>query len=383
MDSFGATELRNLIAARPGPCISLYAPVQPGGEQDPIRWKNLVREAEQRLEEAGTRGPEARDLLRPAAQLLDDGPFWQTGGNGLGYFLAPGFARRYRLGLSWPERVAVGRVFHIKPLLPWLEAGRFYVLAISQNAVRLLRCADHGSARVPLRGPGSREEALRTHDTDEQVSCHTFAQGPGARRAVFHGHGVGVDDAKDDLLLFCRAIDRELHPVLRDERAPLVVAAVEDLLPIFRTACSYPHLLENGVPGNPEHLSDQELAERAGPPVAPSLRRQRQRAVETYHQLAGTGQTADAVGEVVTAASRGAVEAVFVPLGHDAWGRFDPDGGRVEVHARNEQGDEELTNLAAVLALRHGRAVYALSPEEMPGGAVLAAIFPLPLAKHR
>jgi hypothetical protein len=392
MDQFRTADLRDLIAERPGPCVSLYAAVSPGGSvQDPIPWKNLLREAEQCLEAAGTRSPEARDLLRPAFQLFDDVRFWQCGGNGLACFLAAGFARHYRLGLSWPERAAVGRVFYVKPLLPWLaEAGRFYVLAVSQNAVRLLRCADHGCAPVPLRGPASREEALRAHDTDEMLSCHTFGQGPGARRAAFHGHraafhghGVGVDDAKDDLLLYCRAIDQELHPVLRDESAPLAIAAVNDLLPIFREACSYPHVLEHGIPGNPEHLSDRDLAERARSLFAPRLRRQRQKVVEVFQQLAGTGRTTNEVSEVVAAAARGAVDTVFVPLGCDVWGRLDPESGRADVHAVKELGDDELTNLAAVFALRQGRTVYALPPEEMPEGSALAAVRPLPLAKHR
>jgi hypothetical protein len=87
----------------------LFAPVQPGGGQDPIRWKNLVREAERLLQEAGTRSPSAQDLLRPAAELFDEVAFWQSGGSGLACFLAPGFARHYRLDLSWPERAVVGR----------------------------------------------------------------------------------------------------------------------------------------------------------------------------------------------------------------------------------------------------------------------------------
>jgi hypothetical protein len=384
MDSFTTSDLRILAAERPGPCVSLYAPVHPGGsEQDPVRWKNLLREAEHRLEAAGVGPLDAKALLRPAARLLEDDRTWRAGGSGLAYFLAPGFDRRVRLDLNWPERVSVGRAFDVKPLLPWVAAaGRFFVLALSQNAVRLVRCTPHTAERVPLAGPADRAEALRAHDRDEPLTLRTFGPGPGARRAVFHGHGVGIDDAKDDLLLFCRAVDRELHPALKDELAPLVLAAVEFLAPIVRQACTYPHLHEEVIPGNPDRLSDQELAERARPLAEPLVRRAEHDAVALYRQLAGTGRTACDVAEVLPAAAAGRVEALLAALGRGVWGRYDPAAGRVDAHAGREPGDDELTNLAAVFALRHGRPVYALPADEMPDGAALAAIFPLPLAKR-
>jgi hypothetical protein len=52
------------------------------------------------------------------------------------------------------------------------------------------------------------------------------------------------------------------------------------------------------------------------------------------------------------------------------------------VHAQKDPGDEELTNLAVVYALRHGRLVHALPPGDMPEGSTAAAVFPLPLAKR-
>jgi hypothetical protein len=101
-----------------------------------------------------------------------------------------------------------------------------------------------------------------------------------------------------------------------------------------------------------------------------------------YRRLAGTGRTSAEVGEVVPAACAGRVETVLVALGRDVWGRFDPDSGRVELHKAKEPGDDELTNLAVVSALRHGRAVHTLPPDEMPNGVAMVAVFPLPRAKH-
>ena len=64
---------------------------------------------------------------------------------------------------------------------------------------------------------------------------------------------------------------REMYEVLREEQAPLVVAAVDYLLPIFRQASAYPHLLQRGIEGNPDRLSEKELHDRAWTLVEPSF----------------------------------------------------------------------------------------------------------------
>lgn len=384
MNNFTQADLNVLCSDRPGPCVSLYMPLQPqDAQQDPIRWKRLLAEAERRLSFAGTSEPVASKMLRPAVRLLDKAPFWQSGGLGLACFLAPDFIRTYRLGLTLREHVSIGGLFEIRPLLPWMaDSGQFYVLAISQNAVRLIHGNRHEAARIELAGSANFSEVLRAHDTEDPLTYHTFAKGAGPMEAAFHGHGVGIDDAKDDLLRYCRAIDQSLHQVLKNERAPLVVATVGYVLPIFRQASKYQNVLEHGIPGNPEHLSDRDLIDRAWPLVEPILKMGSETAIALYRQLSGSGRTTHDIGEVVTAANRGNIQSVFISSGSDVWGRFDPESKRVDIHKSFEQGDEDLTNFAAVHALRHGREVHFLAAEQMPERSPLAAIYPLPMAKH-
>src|SRR5207253_140763 len=82
-------------------------------------WKILVGEAEKRLATAeGRHTSGAKDLLRPAWELLDDAPFWQNVNEGLAVFLSPEQSHQYRLPVPFEEQVIVGNRFHIKPLLP-------------------------------------------------------------------------------------------------------------------------------------------------------------------------------------------------------------------------------------------------------------------------
>ena len=113
--------------------------VSPESGQDRIRLKNLLNEAEERLVAGGLRPPAARDVLQPGRELLQADPFWSYQSDGLALFLAPGWSRVFRLPLDLPELLVVADRFHVKPLLPLLANDyRFYVLALSQNEVRLL-----------------------------------------------------------------------------------------------------------------------------------------------------------------------------------------------------------------------------------------------------
>ena len=78
-------------------------------------------------------------MLEPASKLLQDSHFWQHQSDGLAIFLSSNRARRYRLPLNFAELVVVADHFHISPLLPLFTGdGQFYILALSQNEVRLL-----------------------------------------------------------------------------------------------------------------------------------------------------------------------------------------------------------------------------------------------------
>jgi hypothetical protein len=347
--------------------------------QDPIRLKNLVREAEERLLALGYRTPEARSLIEPAVNLIEDGLFWRNQGDGLALFLSPNKVYRWRLPLGFTELVVVTDRFHIKPLLPLFSSdGRFYVLALSQNRVRLFQGTRHLLDEVDLAGiPTALAEALRSDVVEQHLQFHTgTAGGPGKRPAMSHGQGRGGDERrKTDILRFFQKLDRGLHELLRDERCPLVLAGVEYLQPLFREASSYLHLVEEGIIGNPEELRPEELSTRAWAVVEPLFRRAQGEAVARFNEFLGTGLASANLVEVVPAARQGRVETLFVAVGVQSWGWIDSNTAKVEVHEQHQPGDVDLLDFAAVHSLTNRGVVYAVERGQVPGNGDLATIF--------
>lgn len=375
------SQIRALAEARDGWHISLFMPVHPLGfeaQQNPIRLKNLLDTAEERLVEGGMRNPDARDLLAQARSLETNGYFWRFQSEGLAIFCSQDLFQRYRLPLRFAELVVVDERFHIKPLLPLLSGdGHFYVLALSQNEIRLLQASRDSVTVVDLEDvPESLADALRWDDPERQLQWHT---GTGTRAdgraAIFHGHGVGTDNTKTNILRYFQKVDDGICRILAEDPAPLVLAGVDYLLPIYRSASDYPNLVENVITGNPEELSDADLHQAAWPLVQPRFAREQKAAEARYRQLAASGQATADLDEALGAAHQGRVETLFVALGRQHWGHFDRTSQRSEIHAEPKAGDEDLLDLAAVQTLLQGGTIYVVEPEQMPAAADVAAIF--------
>ena len=143
MDRFTRQDLDRLISSGGAHCVSIFLPTHAGaesGQQDLIRLKNLLREARRVLHAQGVGAAYIDHLLKPGVDLLDDKAFWTSRRHGLALFFAPGRFHRWRLSSAVPSLCWVGQRFYLKPMFPLLdEAGRYYLLAASQNHVARVR----------------------------------------------------------------------------------------------------------------------------------------------------------------------------------------------------------------------------------------------------
>lgn len=379
------SELRYLLEFREGPCVTImFSTNRAGVEQqaEDLKLRKGLQEAEQRLREGGLRS--AEDMLEPVRALVEQEAFWQYPGDGLAIFLAPGVLRSYQVPFQVKERVIVTDHFFLKPLLPLLvDDGRFYVLALSQNEVRLLKGSHYSIEEValPEAVPVSLAEALQYDDIEENdVRHHSSSSGAvmgkaGRRAAIFHGQGVGIDTHKDQLLRYFQQINRGLHELLREETAPLVLAGVDYLLAMYHKVNTYPHLVEQEIAGNPDRLKADTLRKLAWAIVEPVFLEQEREAAARYQGAVGTWLASSHIEEALPAAYYGRIESLFIALDYEQWGHFDETASTLVLHQHEEAGDEDLLDVAARQTLLHGGKVYALKQKDVPGESLVAAVF--------
>ncbi len=181
MDILNPADLKALIAQQGKWCVSIYMPTHRLGreqQQDPIRLKNLLAEAETKLLATGIRRPEVQKLMEPAEQLLWDRAFGKHQGDGLAIFLSNQYAKIYRLPAAFEELLVMGTSFHIKPLLPLLgRPGRFYILGLSMNNVRLSEATPDTIEEIELDFPTNMQEALRADEPEQYWNAHAGTGG--------------------------------------------------------------------------------------------------------------------------------------------------------------------------------------------------------------
>jgi hypothetical protein len=387
MDLLSIDELKTLTGDKPFPALTITMPtIRAGAEtqQNSTRFKNLLRQVEDRLQSSGMAGEHAKKYLRPALDLMNDGEFWQHQSDGLVVYLTPEEFHHYRVPLNMEEAVILGGHYHLKPLLPLFSAqGQFYLMALSQDEVRLYKGTRFSVDEIEVKDmPESLADALQWDDPEKSLQVHDASWGPvdgGASdpRGIYHGHGAGKDDHKDRILRYFHQIANALEDFLGDDTAPLVLIGVDYLHPIYRQVNRYKHLLDESVETSPKVLGPEELHSLTWELVKPRFEADQKQASDLYHQQAGmdTGRAANDLSEIVLAAYQGRVEQLFVPLGVEQWGTVDWSSGEIEFHEEQTMENVDLYDLAAVQTLLNGGEVYAVAPEEIsetsPSMAVL------------
>lgn len=119
----------------------MYQPTHrhyPDKQQDPIRFRNLVRALEESLRQKYP-ARDVRPLLEPFERLADDPSFWRMRTlDGLAIFATPDLFRKYRLQRPVPELAVVADSFHLKPLVRILQsADSYYVLGLTRQRIRV------------------------------------------------------------------------------------------------------------------------------------------------------------------------------------------------------------------------------------------------------
>jgi Bacterial archaeo-eukaryotic release factor family 3 len=373
-------ELHSLAGKQNDHCVSIYLsthPAQAETRQNTIRLKNLLREAENRLLALGLWASKAHELLKPAQQLLEQESFWQHQSDGLALFLTEDFFRHYTLPLRFPKLAVVTDRFHLKPLLRYFTSdGQFYLLAPSQNRVRVFQGSRYSLTEIFLEGaPVSMADPPAEEEPQEILQLHTSAPSGGISVAVLHDRVREDEVLKYRLLRFFRRIDASLRDLLREERAPLLVAGAEYLHRIYRSVATYPHTLIEGIHGDPERMQLEELHMEAWAIVQPYYRRARREAEELYWELTGTGKTTNRVSEAAVAAAHGRIATLFLQVNVQSWRSFDAEQNAGTPRANAQPGDEDLLDLMALRTLATGGTVITLPPEEMPEISPVAAIF--------
>jgi hypothetical protein len=373
---FDAAASIRLAARRPAPTATILLPTHRAGperQQDPIRARNLIHDARRQL--AGSAGDaHATAITAPLEALIADPAFWSHPSEGLALIANDHGCERFWLPRAVGELAVVGEHAHLKPLMPLLQDdGVFHVLEITQHGVHLHRGTRFSLVAIDLPGAPHRvDEALGATDPGHRAEVHTLhAAGHGSTR--YFG-SVGDERSKERIKHLFKRVDDALCGLLQDDHAPLVLAGVDYLLPLFAETSRHHRLVHGGLHGDPGLMTTRTLHDRAWELVAPLFAQPGREARARYAQLNGSGRATDDLATVLAALVQGRIETLLVATDSERWGTYDALAARLKEHIPRQPGDDDLLNTAVIHGLATHAQVHALPEADLGVRTGIAAV---------
>lgn len=362
-------------------CISMYLKTHAAGaavneQMDPIHFKNKLQDIAQQLAQRGMSQSGIQKLLEPGYDLLRNDGFWRQQSPGLAVFISDGYFKYVRLPLEPQDELMVNHSFTIAPLVPvMLSKEYFYLLVISKKQVKLFKADAFGMEYIPVSGLPEGLTNEIPFDRNVETTFRTGGRG-GKGGANFHGIGGGNNnDDKVYVANYLEAADDVIwKEVLHDEHAPLLLAGVEYLIPLYKSVSDYNHIWEDALTGSHEHEDTATLYAQAKEKMQPYFQQRVQKALEDYGNKSATELTSSIISDVVPAASYGRVAQLFVQKGAHVWGRFDESTAEIQLHETQQADSEDLMDNAVLMTVLNGGEVFLLEQGQLPAESTIAAI---------
>lgn len=337
-----------LEAARGYPCVTITLPTHrtsPDNRQDPIRLKNLVREAAERLTgELGKR--EVEGVLRGLEQLAE-GIDHEHNLDGLALFVSAETVRAEKVPFTLPERVIVDESFFTRDLVFAMNRSpRYWVLALSEQPTRLFEA--------------TRDDLEEVNDGTPFPMTHS---GRGGGRTLPSDPAVNVSQLRDEHhRVFFRSVDEALGTFLAADPLPVAVVGVDRWIAFFREVTSHGDQIVTTLTGNHDTTSAHELGKLVWPLVRESLAARRAGIHGELEAAVGGQRSASTLGEVWRFAHEGRGQTLVVEENYHEAATVDETGLRL-LPAGEGGGPTALDDavdevIAKVLAMG-GRVVFA------------------------
>jgi hypothetical protein len=361
--------------------ITLYLPTHESGVEvnekvDAIAFKNKLQQIAGTLKNMDTSQTLIDRLLDPGYKLLKNDNFWRNLTKGLAVFIADGKFSYFKMPYAPKEEVMINTTFYLSPLIPAMtQKEHFFLLVISKKKAKFYRADAFGMVHIPVpEMPDGIDDVVHFEEKDDQKLWRTGSSGAGGG-ANYHGIGAGKPDDKENIAMYLDEVDETLwKEVLSTQKAPLLLAGVEYLLPIYKSVAQYQYLWPQAMIGNHEHEDIHALYQQARKIMEPYFQERYKKMLESYGNRSATDTTSSVLEDVIPAAFYGRIAQLFAQRGEHIWGRFDEMENELTIHDQQQEGDECLLDKAVINTLLNGGEVFLVDKEQMPVDSKLAAL---------
>jgi len=357
-------EFKALISKREDACVSIYVATTPLTQHvgaTVVELGNLAKQALAQLEAVDHDKRSVAAIAEYLDDLAADDDFWRFQANALAVFATSHSLQTFRLPNRLHSMVQVSDRFHLKPLLRAITfPHRAFVIALTENDVRLVEVfpdmpAMEVSIKQMPKDAGSATGRASVNDRSPAGRIH------------------GSEGQKVLLRQYVRKVDAAIRSVLAGRSEPLIIAATEPLLSIWRSVNSYPGLADRAIIASPGNMTSADLADQARPILDEIYAGRIDSFRRSFEAAIKQGRATTDVVTAARAATYGAIDTVLVDIDEIIPGTVDEETGAVKFAAGESAATYGIVDEIAGRALLSGATVLGVRKEDIPDGAPLAA----------
>lgn len=359
------SELTSLIRARSEAAITIYLQTTPQTQNiDAARTglKQLTAQAVAQLQDIDVPKRTIWPIEEQLHDLMDDDAFWRVQSNSLAIFVTPDSLRTYRLPNHVTQMVQVADRFHLKPLLRAVSVPQHaFILALAENEVRI----------IELLGEQPAQEIKVAELPKDAASVAGTAN---VNSRSYSGRLGGGEGQKHHLRQYCRAVDTALRGLLAGRHEPLILAATDPLLSMYRSVNTYAHLADEAITTSPVRVPAHDLGSASRTIMDNLHAATLTELAALYAQRENEGRATTQIARAARAATMGAVDTLLVDMDSVVPGVVDATTGEITFDETASAVTYGVVDEIACRVLSNGGRVFAVRRDEIPQGAELAAI---------
>lgn len=340
------SELIKLQSINSYPSVSILMPTHrhhPENQQDKIRLKNLISEAEKRLLSEFKKS-EIRSLLEKLHKVVDRIDF-QYLSDGLAIFMNNYFGSHYCLNFPLKERMLIDKNFAIRDIVFAINRSQPYlILIISDKIIRLFT-------------------SVRKELTEITDSGFPF------KNKFYISEKDNLSESENDRIIpnieheriYLREADNLLKDVITNEQISIAILAVTQKISLFSEISNYSDNIVVAINGNYEHSNIQDISEMVWSEMKKAFAFRREKVLKELEKAIGINKYATGIDEVWKLAMEGRGKILLTEINFHYTARIDDSGLQLfpsEIESGPEVMDDAVDEIIETVIKKGGEVVF-------------------------
>ena len=357
------------------PVISIYVETnikKPDRLENPIRFKNLVKEVQASLKDKEFK--RFKDLFLLFKEMEEDALFWEGATESLAILGDEEECIVYKLPVSVKSLAIVSDSYYIKPILRSFQSyGHYHVLGLNRDNFILYEANRDGIHKIPVDQQDSTMEGVLG---TEKTAPHLSVASIGGDQTMYHGHGGAKDERKVDQEKFFRHVDAfVLEQYSHPYKIPLILVGLDEHQGEFRKLSKNNYLIDEGIKIDGESLDKKSFYEKIQGVMKELFKKELKVRIDFFAEAHAKDLGSDDLVQIGIAIAEGRVATLYLEENAVHPGLFDPNQGTIiQGEIENPRVGDVYDDMAEVVLSRGGE-VLILEKDEMPTQSDLAALY--------